>query len=259
LDTITIGKHNPRIADIRKAIDRGTLTSDGLLPVEGPKLIQEAMRSGLELTTLFLRDGVTFGEAPSAVTAYALEPAVFKGIQSTEHSQGVIALVRPRACTLNDVLGKSPAPIVVLAGLQDPGNVGTILRIAESFGAAGCIGLSGTASVHNSKVVRASAGSVFRIPHVWNVAWSDAISTLKSAGIALLGTSPHAKETILDWDWKKPSAILLGNEGAGLSDEQSSACNQVLRIPQEGSVESLNSAIAGAVTLYESYRQRNKA
>jgi len=257
LDTISIGKHNPLLADIRKAIDRGGLTSDGLLPIEGPKLVYEAATSGMDIAAIFLRTDVPFANAPRGVPVYVLEPAVYKGIQSTEHSQGVIALVRPREWKMKDVLAGSPSPIAVLVGLQDPGNVGTILRVSESFGVAGCLGVSGTASVHNSKVVRASAGSVFRVPHVWDLAWHDILSTMKSSGIGLIGTSPHATESIASWDWNQPAAVLIGNEGAGLTAEQSAACTAVLRIPQQAPVESLNSAIAASVVFYESYRRRN--
>ncbi len=257
MDTISIGKHNPRLTDIRKAVDRGGLTADRLLPIEGPKLIQEAIASGIEVQALFLREGAEFTAAPRGAAAYVLEPAVFKGIQSTEHSQGVIALVRPRQWNMDDVLAGAPAPVTVLAGLQDPGNVGTILRVAESFAAAGCLALTGTASIHNPKVVRASAGSAFRVPHVWDLEWTAVRNSLDSAGIRLVGTSPHATESIASWDWTAPTAVLIGNEGAGLTDEQSAACTAVLRIPQQPSVESLNSAIATAVILYESYRRRS--
>jgi RNA methyltransferase, TrmH family len=257
LDTISIGKHNPRLADIRKAIDRGGLTPDGLLPIEGPKLVKEAMASGVEIAALFLREGASFTATAPDVSSYVVEPTVFKGLQSTEHSQGVLALVRPREWTLNQVLARSPAPTTILAGLQDPGNVGTILRVAESFAAAGCVGLTGTASIHNAKVVRASAGSVFRVPHVWDMKWADVLSSIKSAGIHLVGTSPHATDSIATWDWARPTAVLIGNEGAGLTPEQTAACAAVLRIPQQPSVESLNSAVAASVVLYESYRRRS--
>jgi TrmH family RNA methyltransferase len=257
LDTITIGKHNPRLADIRKAVDRGGLTSDGLLPVEGPKLIREAISSGLEVAALFLREGSDFPGGPRGVPAYVLEPGTFKGVQSTEHSQGIVALVRPREWKLSDILARIPGPIAVLVGLQDPGNVGTILRVAEAFGAAGCLGLTGTVSSHNAKVVRASAGSVFREPHVWDVQWQDLISSMQSARIGLVGTSPHAPESIATWDWRQPWAVLIGNEGSGLTPEQSSACAAMLRIPQQAPVESLNSAVAASVVFYESFRRRN--
>src|SRR5207244_575901 len=122
-------------------------------------------RSGLEIVDVFIRAGETGPDAiPSEVHEVPLD--VFKTLQDTEHSQGILATVRPRQFTLSDVGTKSPALILLLCRLQDPGNVGTILRVAESFGATGCIALKGTASLHNGKAVRASAGSVFRLPHV---------------------------------------------------------------------------------------------
>jgi TrmH family RNA methyltransferase len=258
LDTVSIGKHNPRLADVRKAVQRGSLTSEGLLPIEGPRLIQEANASGIPLLALFLREDVSTDDLPPAGAVFRLDAANFKNVQSTEHSQGVIALVKPRASSLDEIV-RGSAPIAVLAALQDPGNVGTILRIAESFGAAGCLALSGTASLHNSKVTRASAGSIFRLPCVWDLKWDELVSTFKSRDISIIGTSPHATESITGWDWTRPTAILIGNEGAGLGPAHAKACTAILKIPHEPQNESLNSAIAAAVVFYEAYRHRGSS
>lgn len=256
MDTISIGKHNPRLADIRKAVQRGALTIDGLLPIEGPTLVQEAHASGLSIHALFVREGTSMVDLPQSSSVYSLDSSAFKAIQDTEHSQGVIALVQPRKWSMNDLL-QGESPVVVLAGLQDPGNVGTILRVAESFGASGCLGLSGTVAIHNSKVSRASTGSVFRLPHVWNLELEEVVATLKTRNVPLIGTSPHAVDSITSWDWSRPVAVLIGNEGAGLNREQTEACTTMLRVPHEPQTESLNSAIAAAVVLYEAYRKRN--
>ncbi|HET9218747.1 MAG TPA: RNA methyltransferase [Terriglobia bacterium] len=257
MDTISIGKHNPRLADIRKAIQRDTLTADGLLVIEGPTLVREAEASGLAITTLFLRDGTSAEGLPRASTVYSLDAPTFRSIQATEHSQGVIALVRPRSWTLDEILTGRLSTMVVLAGLQDPGNVGTILRVAESFGAAGCLALVGTVAIHNSKVTRASAGSVFRLPHVWNLDLQTVVAAFKAKGVPIVGTSPHSSQSIAAWDWSEPVGVLIGNEGAGLTRDQSAACAAMLRIPHERATESLNSAIAAAVVLYEAYRRRH--
>jgi TrmH family RNA methyltransferase len=257
LDTISIGKHNPRLADIRKAIQRDTLTADGLLVIEGPTLVREAEASGVAIPALFVREGTSTEGLPPASSVYSLDAATFKSIQDTDHSQGVIALVRPRTWSLAEVLNGGRSTIVVLAGLQDPGNVGTILRVAESFGAAGCLALAGTVAIHNSKVTRASAGSVFRLPHVWNLDLQTVVGAFKAAGVPLVGASPHSSESIAAWDWRHPAGFLIGNEGAGISRDQSAACAAMLRIPHEPQTESLNSAIAAAVVLYEAYRQRH--
>ncbi|HEY2384729.1 MAG TPA: RNA methyltransferase [Terriglobia bacterium] len=250
-----IGKHNRKLVEVRKAFQHGTLTADGLLPIEGPILVEEASRSGLQIVDLFIREGT---KNPGIVAEMhdEIPQDLFKSIQDTEHSQGLIATVRLREFTFDGLLGASPALIVVLARLQDPGNVGTILRIAESFGATGCAATPGTVSFYNSKAVRASAGSVFRLPHVAGIGFEALTAELRRRQIAIVGTSPAAEIAIEQWDWKKPSAMLIGNEGGGLAPDEMSACDTVLRIPQKRTVESLNSAVAAAVTLYEASKQR---
>ena len=250
-----IGKNSRKLIELRKAVRHGILTSDGLLPIEGPILLEEAQRSGIKIVDVFRRAGAPMPAVePDAL--FEVPADSFKTIQDTEHSQGIIATVEPPAFTIRDIFAVSPALIIILGRLQDPGNVGTILRIGESLGATGCIALRGTAGFHNSKVVRASAGSVFRFPHIGNESLQEITSVLRSRRISLIGTSPNAVETIEKWDWRKPAAILIGNEGQGLNPEELAECDTVLRIPHKGSVESLNSAIATAIILYEASKQR---
>jgi TrmH family RNA methyltransferase len=251
-----IGKHNRKLVELRKAFQHSTLTTDDLLPIEGPILLEEARRSGIEIVDVFVRAGTAMPESIHQ-QCHEVSDETFKSIQDTEHSQGLIATVRPRRFTFAAVLDKAPALVVVLGRLQDPGNVGTILRVAESFDATGCIALSGTASFHNGKVARASAGSIFRIPHVGVADLKTVATLLREKRIAIVGTSPSAHRTIADWDWRRPAAVLVGNEGGGLSGEELSYCDAVLRIPHNRTVESLNSAISAAVILYEASRQRH--
>src|SRR5262245_48487739 len=147
-----LGRHSRKLAELRKALRQGTLTADGLLPVEGPILLEEAHASGLEIIDVFVRHG-TAVPAFAAGSAHELPSEIFKTLHDTAHSQGILATVRPPQFALADILRASPAMIVVLCRLQDPGNVGTILRVSEAFGASGCVALSGTAAFHNSKVV----------------------------------------------------------------------------------------------------------
>src|SRR5262249_39492663 len=133
-------------------------------------LIQEAEESGLKVHALFVRSDVEIEDLKTNAEIYLLDQPSFRRIQTTEHSQGILALVEVKPADLKRVAANARnGPIVVLARLQDPGNAGTIVRVAESFGASGCIALTGTVALYNSKVVRASAGSIFRLPCVWNV------------------------------------------------------------------------------------------
>ena len=256
LETLSPGKHNPKLTEIRKAISHGALTASGLIVTEGPKLLEEALRSGLAIEAVFLRRGAVLPPVPATAVIYETDPAVFKTIQSTETSQGVVALVRPRGHDLRDLLAARNPLLVVLCRLQDPGNAGTILRVAESFGATGCLATAGTAAIFNPKTLRASAGSVFRIPHIWDLDGDELFAALRSSNIHAVGTAPDAGQTIGEWDWGQPSAIVIGNEGSGLSEEEKRMCDALVRIPHEPAVESLNSAIAASVVLYEASKQR---
>jgi TrmH family RNA methyltransferase len=250
-----LGKHSRRLVELRKAVRQGSLTVDGLLPIEGPLLLEEAQRSRIEIVDVFVRTGVQCSVG-HAIHTYDVPPDVFKTIQDTEHSQGIMATVRLPQFELSDVLGGTAALIVVLGRLQDPGNVGTILRVSEAFGATGCVALRGTAGFYNSKVVRASAGSLFRLPHIAGIGIQELSDALKARSIHLVGTSPTSESQISKWDWRAPTAVLVGNEGGGLNAEELRHCDAVLRIPHYPAVESLNSAIATAVILYEASKHR---
>ena len=251
-----IGRHNRKLVELRKAVRHASLTSDGLLPIEGPVLLEEAHRSGLEIVDVFVRMGSAI-PVVAAKEVHEVPADVFKTIQDTEHSQGVMATVRPHHFNLTEILNTEPSLLVILGRLQDPGNVGTILRISESFGATGCIGVRGSAAFTNSKVVRASAGSVFRLPHAGGIDLKEMAEALRAKRIAITGTAPTADMTIETWDWREPTAVFVGNEGGGLSPEELSYCDTVLRIPHARTVESLNTAIATAIALYEAAKQRH--
>src|SRR5215510_8211318 len=214
-----IGRNSRKLVQLRKAIRQGTVTTDGLLPVEGPILLEEAHRSRIEVVDVFVRSGTAI-PAVASNQVYEVPPDVFKTIQETEHSQGVLATVRPRQFSLSDILSKMPALVVVLGRLQDPGNVGTILRIGEAFGATGCVAVRGTVSFYNSKVVRASAGSLFRLPHVGGLELRKLVDALKSKQIRIVGTALTSESGVEKWDWNQPAAVLIGNEGSGLNAEE---------------------------------------
>jgi RNA methyltransferase, TrmH family len=233
---------SPVLKKIRKALSQGGLTEDGLAVTEGPKLISEALESGCKVQRLLAVEGVDVDPAFGEVTE--VSAAVFREIKGTEHSQGLLALVEAPVWTLRQV---DKNLVLVLDAIQDPGNAGTIIRTAEAFGATAVVMLKGCVDPWNPKCLRASAGSLFRMPVVVGV--SD-VSELENS--AWYEASGHGGATIDVVDWSPPVVLVIGNEGRGVSPEVAVRCRPVT-IPTS-QVESLNAAVAAAVILYEAQR-----
>jgi RNA methyltransferase, TrmH family len=260
------GRHNALVKELRQAFARAERTETGDCAIEGVRIIEEAIRSGLRFKAVFFRESAAeratriLPQIGAHVETLLLPDKLFDGAVPSETPQGVAALVRLKDFALEDVLERVQiGPIMVLAGLQDPGNLGTILRSAEAFGSAGAVLGDGTVSPFNSKVIRASAGSVFRFPVV--VAKSagglEAIcARLKAHGVRLIATSSH-KGTALDQaKLSEPAAIFIGSEGAGLPRNLIAQMDETVAIPHTQQVESLNAGVAGSIVLYEAARQR---
>jgi TrmH family RNA methyltransferase len=246
-------RHNSRIKELRAGLARGAPTPH--IAVEGLHLVQEAAKSGLRLHTVFVRSGsegllehVEVGEAEVLIVA---EDA-FLSAALTEHPQGIAALVETPEFKLQAMLSATPL-VVIAAGLQDPGNLGTLVRSAEAFGATGMILLPGTVSLWNAKALRASSGSAFRLPVVTLTA-HDAFAAMRARGVRIFAAV--ARDGDSEADLRGPRALLLGNEGAGLPEAWVAEADARITIPFPGTVESLNAAIAGSVLLYEAMRQR---
>jgi TrmH family RNA methyltransferase len=261
---IVQSKQNARLKELRRALNRFGRDDGKLQGIEGPNLLEEALRAGLRLPYVFvaqemqhLLDGVPLG----AETEVLLVPRILlNAVLSTESPQPVAALVEPPDWTWVHVLGrrKTPALLVVLAGIQDPGNLGTILRSAEAFGADGVVSLPGTVSCWNQKAVRASAGSVFRLPVV-PAGVDECLIRLREAGVRMFTTVLRGGTPAHDTDLTEASAILIGNEGSGVPDEVALQAERAITIPCPGPVESLNASVAAGVLLYEASRQRRTA
>jgi TrmH family RNA methyltransferase len=253
---------NPLLKDVRRAIVRGGLTSEGLWVAETFHLLEEALRGDREVKTVLAAESVR-----SAVEAHVrrlagirlavLPDGLFSGLSGMESSQGVLALVKPPVWKLEQLFRGRPL-VVVLDGLQDPGNAGSIVRAAEAFGATGVLFLKGTASPHNPKTLRASAGSLFRVPYLAGVDPALARAALRQNRVELYAGVPARREppalAIADVDLGGRCGLVIGNEARGVSKELRSAAQDV-SIPTVG-VESLNAAMAAAILLYEARRQR---
>jgi TrmH family RNA methyltransferase len=260
--TIT-SRTNPRVKQLRAAFAGNVRLSGGLVAIEGEHLLFEALRAGLAFKTIFLSDRV-FAPTwlPSSVELLTLTEEVFASVADTQSPQGTAALLVPPVWRLEDAFPAEATPLLlVAAGLQDPGNLGTLIRSAEAFGATAVLTTPGTVSQWNQKALRASAGSVFRMP----------VIAINPAELAALKPRIHLFAAVADSDGDldrvstipavaadltQSCALLIGNEGAGLSSELLQIADTRITIPTPGRIESLNAAIAGSLLLYEASRQR---
>jgi TrmH family RNA methyltransferase len=251
-------RQNPRVKELRAALARTGRTPAGLIAIEGQHLVAEALRSHLRFETVFLRDGYNPSfPIPEGAEHLLLPSDVFSSAVATEQPQGIAALVHPPAFSSLDLFA-TPAPLIlVLAGLQDPGNVGTLLRSAEAFAATGVMLLPGAASPWNPKALRASAGSAFRVPAM-TVTEPEALNIFEQHRIPATAAVARGGTPIREARLTGPCALLIGNEGSGLSHILLSAAAHRVTIPTPGNVESLNAAIAGSLLLYEASRQRSR-
>jgi len=286
-------RDNRWLKEFRMALRGGLPTEDGFVGVEGVRLVEEALRSGCPIRAVLFSES---GERHHERLASLIDPPemafpvlrttdrLFEGLADTEHPQGVAALVKPREVSFDDLVSTPStacAPLlVVLAGVQDPGNVGTILRTAAAFGA------TGGASPYSPKALRASAGAALHLPILAGMSLAILLTQFKIAGIRTLASSVRenlgslpstalpptvgarfsaspsgdaAPPLLAPWevDWCQPVALLVGNEGGGLPEEVERSADARIRIPMASGVESLNAAAAAAVVLYEAARQRN--
>jgi RNA methyltransferase, TrmH family len=283
---IVQSKQNVRLKELRRALAhpgalaRGLAGGDSraLVGLEGPNLLEEAQRAGLRIACVFVAQGAEHLLEELALppqTEVLLVPReLLDSALSTEAPQPVAALVEPPDWNWADIFPSpakaAPLPanaiplVVVLAGLQDPGNLGTILRSAEAFGATGVLSLPGTVSAWNPKAVRASAGSVYRLP-LLTVNVADCFARLRQQGVKILttaapnavtdaGNRPEPADSI---DLASPVALMIGNEGNGVPEALAAQADGAVTIPCPGPVESLNAAAAASILLYEASRQRS--
>ncbi|QFJ53879.1 TrmH family RNA methyltransferase [Pseudobutyrivibrio xylanivorans] len=200
-------------------------------------------------------------KAPSIVIEEVAK-SVFNSMSDTVTPQGVLALVKMQDFTLSDVLGEGtgkPAHIVILESLQDPGNMGTIVRTAEGAGATGIIMNGTTVDIYSPKVVRSTMGSIFRMPHIVVADLGETIEQLKSQfGVSVYAAHLRGEKFHDSFDYTGPTAFMIGNEGNGLTDEIADHASSYLRIPMEGKLESLNASVAASILMYETHRQRRR-
>ncbi|MCU1318539.1 MAG: methyltransferase [Edaphobacter sp.] len=253
-DMVVSSKANARVKQLRAAFQGHARLSGGLVAIEGDHLLEEALLSGMAFKTVFVSERREVpGMVPHGVEVLRLTDDVFGSVVETQSPQGAAALIVPPVHHMEDVMKGTPL-ILIAAGLQDPGNLGTLVRSAEAFGATGVLTTPGTVSAWNQKALRASVGSVFRMPVVG--ATAEEVVALKWRGVQLFAAAGSGATTAQDVELAGACALIIGNEGTGLAAEWMDMADARVTIPCPGPVESLNAAIAGSLLLYEASRQR---
>jgi len=254
-------RSNALVKALRHGFTRNGVGPSDLIAVEGIRMVEEALRSGLRLHAIFFREtsaehaGRLLKQVSPKAQAILLPEAIFDGAVPTESPQGVAALISPRKSRLDEMFGDASPMVMASAGVQDPGNLGTLLRSAEAFGASGAVVLQGSVSVSNPKVVRASAGSVFRLPVV-TAKFSDLLPELRRRGFRLVTTGSHKGTPIDQANLTGTLCIVVGNEGAGVPRAILQEADESIVIPHAATVDSLNAGVAASLLLYEAARQR---
>lgn len=243
------------------AQERGT---DSEVLLDGAHLVEEALASGIRVDTAMFSESALRGRLArlaraverTGTRAVAVADAVFPTASPVQHASGVVAIARVATASMDDVLRPRPSLLLVLDGIQDPGNLGAIVRAAEACGATGVIIGKGSADAFGWKALRGAMGSSLRIPIVQRVPTAEAVQRVKAAGVRVFAAVPRDGTPLPDCDLRADAAVLLGGEGAGLTDRLIATADARLTIPMNSPVESLNVAVASALVLYEASRQR---
>lgn len=235
---------------MRKYRDRS-----GLYLIEGENLLDEAIRNHVRIETVLVREDCQKALPPEAADkAFLLDARLFDKLAQTVTSQGILAVVAKAEVRKEDFIGLPGSNFIVLDRLQDPGNIGTILRTADAAGYRLAILMKGTADVYAPKVVRAATGSLFRMPVVFMDSSSELVEFSRTAGKKLVATCFDTDRYYFDEDLTKDIALIIGNEGSGISEELMESSDLKIKIPMQGNIESLNASVAAGILMYEAVR-----
>lgn len=253
-------RHNPIVRQFRAVADA---PREAML-LDGAHLLEEALASGMSVEVVALREELAAGAlAPLLQRAERLgarmigvtEP-VLAAISPVRQPSGVVAMARRPAVSLDDVLAPEPQMVLMLSEVQDPGNVGAIVRAADACGATGVVTARGSADPFGWKALRGSMGSAFRLPVTSGLDLEEAVRRARGLGVRVFAAVPRDGTALPRCDLRRPGAVLLGGEGGGLSQHMLSLADERLSIPMRPAVESLNVATAAALIVYEAQRQR---
>lgn len=229
----------------------------GVFLVEGPKMVSEipeGLLKELYVSEEFKADG-QYKELLKNKKYELVSGKVFREISDTQTPQGILAVVCQQNYTLDMILRKKDIHLLLLEDIQDPGNLGTMLRTGEGAGVTGVIMSKGCVDLYNPKVIRSTMGAIYRVPFLYTEDFYGVITKIKEI-CKVYAAHLKAKQYYDKSNYKAPTAILIGNESRGLKEETAALADILIKIPMLGKVESLNAAVAAALLMYEVYRQR---
>ena len=232
--------------------------------MHGPVLVAEAFAAGTEVEAVYaeaagMTAAVTETARASGVPVHEVADGGLRKVLDVVEPQDLVAVARHRPAALDDLVSATAlgaGPLVVLVAVGDPGNAGTVIRSAEAAGCAGVVLTEGSVDPYNPKAVRATAGSIFRMPVSEGVPFPTIVDACQRAGVATWAMVGEDGTVLDDVDLTGPVALVVGNEAHGLTEPHAGACSARLSIPMSGSVESLNAAVSAAVVMFEAARQR---
>ena len=251
-------KENNFFKSIKKLKERRFRQKEGKFILEGFRLIEEAAKANMEIEYIILSQGneeklhnSSLKEVINEDKIYVFSSSLFLQISSTEHPQGVIAVVKNKKMTIDLDCGF----FLVCDKVQDPGNLGTIIRTGHAAGVDGIILTKGTVDIYNDKTIRSTMGSIFYVPIFYDDVDFSIIKKLKDNGVALVTTSLEESKNFFEENLKGKIMLAVGNEGNGISNELFELASKKVKIPMPGGAESLNVAIATSIILFEKVRQ----
>lgn len=239
---------------IKKAKER---RNKGCFVVEGRKMCLEAPKDRIIATYVsesFAKESTFVSEIKGSYEIVA--DNIFKSITDTQTPQGILSIVKMPEYSLDSLLDGDRTHLLILDSIQDPGNLGTMLRTGEGAGITGLIMNKTTVDIYNPKTIRSTMGSLYRVPFIIVDDLVDTLSKLKEYGVKLYAAHLKGESSYDKQSYKGACGFLIGNEGNGLSDEVAECADTYIRIPMEGEVESLNAAVSAALLMYECSRQR---
>lgn len=251
---------NGKVKQVMNLIKKAKARNEsGLFVAEGLRIFKEIPHE--QIDSIFVSESFLKEEERkhliSGMKYEVLTDEVFQVMSDTKTPQGILALVKQHAYTPEDLTRvPGPAFLMILENIQDPGNLGTIIRAGEGAGITGVLMNSTTADIYNPKVIRSTMGSVFRVPFAYTDNLTDSILQLKKKGIKLYAAHLNGRNNYEKEDYTVDTGFLIGNEANGLTEDTARLADAYIKIPMMGSVESLNAAVAASVLMFETARQR---